>query len=167
MPGMLGVLIVHLLTAAPGCQDRCAADTNRCYAGCGALPNCSRRCDSRTADCNAGCNKTEAKADAAAKAKEPTMPCGSGPVNGGKAVMIPCSESETKLYKDAMESPAIKQLLKCKDANGRATPCKDDLDRQKAVMRELSKDGQCKDEQGKAQVCPETVKKVQQALSAH
>jgi hypothetical protein len=129
------------------------------------LPNCSRRCDGRTADCNASCTSNQERADAAARAKEPAMPCGSAPAKqGGKVVMLPCSESDTKLYKEALDSPALKQMLKCKDANGRPAACKEDLDRQKQVMNELNKDSLCKDEQGNAQVCPETMKRVEKVL---
>jgi hypothetical protein len=164
---MLGLIIANLILATANCQQRCAADSNRCYSSCRGSTTCTNRCGDRASDCNAGCSKEKAKAEAAAK--EPGgMPCGAKfSPNGGKEELRPCSEAEAKVFKEAFAAQQLRSALKCRNDKGQPIPCKEDVEKSEELMKDVGENGTCKDERGNPKLCPEDQKKVEARLKKH
>jgi hypothetical protein len=162
---MLALIVAQTLLMSGSCQERCAADTNRCYSGCGSSKSCNHHCDDRATDCGAQCAKGQANAEAATKAKRPEMPCDVRPNrSGNRTEYHPCSESEAKMFKDALNSPEAKKALKCKNAKGQPMPCKDDMAKEKEIVKDVGRDGLCADANGTPRVCADAQKKVEKTL---
>ncbi len=161
---MLALLVAATLTMPASCEARCASDADRCYANCKSSAKCSKHCEDRSTDCNARCAKDEAKREAKADGQAPGIPCGSKKGRDGRSQLVPCSEEETKAYKDAFNSPEAQKALKCRDEKGQPTPCKGDLDKAEEVIKAVGADGVCADANGKPVLCPEAQQRVEKSL---
>jgi hypothetical protein len=156
---MIAVVIVQVLAATASCNQRCADESNHCYSSCGGQKACAHHCEDRSTSCNAGCTKQANKAEAAANAAKPKMPCGTKPGNVQNPKLQPCDEQQQKLMEAAYNSPQAKQALKCKDKQGRPGPCKSDAEAAKDIMKNFNKDDICVDSDGRPALCPEAKKR--------
>ena len=161
---MLVVIVAATLSVSASCEQRCASDADRCYSNCRSSAKCSRTCEGRSVDCNARCSKAGAKAEAKADAQSAGIPCGVRKGKDGSNQIRPCTDAESKLYRDALNSPEAQKALKCRDEQGLPTPCKADLEKSEEVVKAVGSDGICRDASGRPQLCPEAQQRVEKSV---
>jgi hypothetical protein len=163
---MLVLALVHALTFGASCDEKCSQEGASCMSHCGTAQKCMMNCNDRQSRCAMSCQKSWAKAESAKDDHAPKgVPCVSNergdPSRNEPVKLRPCTDEESKKFKDAEDNPNVKKLFKCKDAQGEPAPCQDDFAKAKDAYKKLQADGKiCTDDKGNPTVCPDQMKKM-------